>query len=597
MTEYQDRLRELETGWVRTRGQHASAGAALAFAGLLILMLAPYARGQHILLWWLGLLIPVAAVAVRRFRRYQADRTRNWRLKRFYSGGLERAAGEWAGKGFGGDEFHDADHLYARDLGVFGEGSLFELLCIARTAIGRRGLARYLVEGSPLEEIRLRQEAVAELEKLAELREEVVMLGEYESAESRWETFARWLDSPAVWFPKWLRVVAGISSTLLAVIVIFGLLTAGPGLLPWMWIAKAAWPLLAFHAAVGVLFRRRVNGAIESMRSLSVEIGVVRQGLRLLETGRFQSVKLTQLAQRVRQGSQRLRKLDRLLGMLGQRDKDGYYFLSRALLGGTQLCMAVEQWRMKYGADLRIWLEAWGEFEALNSLGNYAHENREHTFPEFCEGGACFEAARLGHPLLRDETCVRNEVELGAASRFYMISGSNMSGKSTLMRAIGLNAVLALAGAPVRARSLRMSRLSICTSIAVVDSLLNGTSKFLEEVDRLRRTIELAGRGPVLFLVDEIFSGTNSRDRRAAAEAVVRTLVGHGAIGALSTHDMSLTEIADAAGLGGQNVHMGSREGGGPMDFDYLLKAGATMETNALAIARMAGVVVQGGTA
>jgi DNA mismatch repair ATPase MutS len=142
-----------------------------------------------------------------------------------------------------------------------------------------------------------------------------------------------------------------------------------------------------------------------------------------------------------------------------------------------------------------------------------------------------------------------------------------------------------------------MTRLSICTSIAVVDSLLNGTSKFLEEVDRLRRTIELAGRGPVLFLVDEIFSGTNSRDRRSAAEAVVRTLVGHGAIGALSTHDMSLTEIADAAGLGGQNVHMGSREGGGPMDFDYLLKAGATMETNALAIARMAGVVVQGGTA
>lgn len=183
-------------------------------------------------------------------------------------------------------------------------------------------------------------------------------------------------------------------------------------------------------------------------------------------------------------------------------------------------------------------------------------------------------------------------MELGAANRFYMISGSNMSGKSTLMRAIGLNAVLAFAGAPVRARRLRVSRFSICTSIAVVDSLAGGKSKFLEEVERLRQTIERAGRAPVLFLVDEIFSGTNSRDRRAAAEAVVRTLVGSGAIGALSTHDMSLTEIAEAAGLGGKNVHMGSRDGGGPMDFDYLLKAGVTRETNALAIARMAGVVV-----
>jgi DNA mismatch repair ATPase MutS len=236
-------------------------------------------------------------------------------------------------------------------------------------------------------------------------------------------------------------------------------------------------------------------------------------------------------------------------------------------------------------------LEAWGEFEALNALGNYAHENRDHTFPLFGEAGPRFEGSGLGHPLLQNELCVRNDVRLGESRRFYMISGSNMSGKSTLMRAIGLNAVLAFAGAPVRANSLQLSRFSLATSIAVTDSLLNGKSKFLEEVGRLRQTLEMAGRGPVLFLVDEIFSGTNSRDRRAAAEAVVRRLIARGAIGALSTHDMSLTEIAEAAGLAGENVHMGAREGGGPMDFDYLLKPGVTTETNALEIARMAGVV------
>jgi DNA mismatch repair ATPase MutS len=169
-----------------------------------------------------------------------------------------------------------------------------------------------------------------------------------------------------------------------------------------------------------------------------------------------------------------------------------------------------------------------------------------------------------------------------------------MSGKSTLLRTIGLNAVLALAGAPVRAQSLRMSRLSVCASLAVVDSLLSGKSKFLAEVDRLRQAIELAiGNSPVLFLVDEIFSGTNSRDRRTAAEAVVRTLVDRGAIGALSTHDLALSEIADDGGAPrGENVHMGSKGKGDPMDFDYLLKPGVTQEANALAIARMAGVPV-----
>jgi DNA mismatch repair ATPase MutS len=167
-----------------------------------------------------------------------------------------------------------------------------------------------------------------------------------------------------------------------------------------------------------------------------------------------------------------------------------------------------------------------------------------------------------------------------------------MSGKSTLLRAMGLNAVLAFAGAPVRARALRLSLLSVCPSLGVVDSLLDGKSKFLAEVERLRRALELArDTRPVLFLIDEIFGGTNSRDRRVAAEAVARTLLERGAIGAISTHDLALTEIAGDLTLCGANVHMGSREGGGPMDFDYLLKPGVTTETNALAIARMAGAM------
>jgi DNA mismatch repair ATPase MutS len=254
--------------------------------------------------------------------------------------------------------------------------------------------------------------------------------------------------------------------------------------------------------------------------------------------------------------------------------------------------MAVEQWRQQHGAQLRIWLKKWAEFEALSAISAYSYENPENTFPTFSDE-VCFEAQELGHPLLPQSSCVVNDIELGREHPFYIVSGSNMSGKSTLLRAIGLNALLAYAGAPVRARALRLSGLSIFASMCITDSLLNGKSKFLAEVDRLRKAIESAvPKRPVLFLVDEIFSGTNSRDRRIAAEAVVRTLVHRGALGALSTHDLALTEIASADGMRGVNVHMGSSDERNPMAFDYRLKPGVTQESNALAIARLAGVPV-----
>ena len=294
---------------------------------------------------------------------------------------------------------------------------------------------------------------------------------------------------------------------------------------------------------------------------------------------------------RVRNGSKSVRKLERLLDALNERNKEWFYGPSLALLIGTQLCMAIEHWRIKHGADLRVWLDAWAEFEALNALANYSYENPGNIFPEF-SSETKFEAEALGHPLLSGASCVRNNLQFNRDSRFYVVSGSNMSGKSTLLRAIGLNAVLAFAGAPVRARALRLSRLSVCASLSVVDSLLNGKSKFMAEMDRLRQTIQTAVEGePVLFLIDEIFGGTNSRDRRVAAEAVVRTLMDQGAVGALSTHDLALGEIAGSE-LRGLNVHMCSRDGSDPMDFDYRLKPGVTSEANALAIARMAGVPI-----
>ncbi len=582
--QYEGRLLELQAALAQLRWPQALAAGTLAIALGLFLALSLYAfRGQLSFLWP-SLPIPVAAASARRLRQARQSKSRLWSLKRFYDRAIERIQGDWVHSGSTGEEFNEPSHVYASDLNLFGEGSLFQMLCIARTSIGRRGLANYLLEAPALEETLLRQEAVRELKDRTDLREKVATLGAFDFLESRHDTFDNWLNSRRLSFPGWLPVIAAMTSALLAAIVVTGLF----GLIPWIDVAMWSAPLIAFHTAVGFVFRSGVNRMAESLRVVSIETSVLRDGLRLLETEQFRSAKLRQLSEQVCDGSRSVRKLERLLHALGERDKEWFAGPSRLFLAGTQLCMAVEQWQRKHGPSLITWLEAWAEFEALNALAAYGYENPDNSFPEIADGPACLQASELGHPLLPRNSCVANDIELSRESPFSIVSGSNMSGKSTLLRAIGLNAVLAFAGAPVRARALRLSGLSIFASLSIVDSLLNGKSKFLAEVDRLRQAIESAVPfRPVLFLVDEIFSGTNSRDRRIAAEAVVRTLVNQGAIGALSTHDLALTEIPGAV-----NVHMGSRTTGDPMDFDYRLKPGVTTESNALAIARMAGVPV-----
>jgi DNA mismatch repair ATPase MutS len=241
---------------------------------------------------------------------------------------------------------------------------------------------------------------------------------------------------------------------------------------------------------------------------------------------------------------------------------------------------------------MRRWLAAWSELEALLALATYAAEHGGNVYPEILEGGAVFAAAGLTHPLLPRGQAVANDVSLEAGTRFLLISGSNMAGKSTLLRTLGTNAVLALAGAPVPARSMKLSALRIGASLALRDSLADGRSKFLAEVERLRDVLAMAREHPSqgLFLIDEIFSGTNSADRRTAAESVLRGLISAGSIGALSTHDLALAELAEIPGLHGRNVHMASPDESDPLAFDYLLKPGVNRTTNALAIVKMLGL-------
>ena len=263
------------------------------------------------------------------------------------------------------------------------------------------------------------------------------------------------------------------------------------------------------------------------------------------------------------------------------------------MLAGTQLALAIERWRTRFGAALPRWLAAVGEFEALAALAAYAYEHPADPFPSLEPGGARFDAEDLGHPLIPEARSVRNDVRLGDEARLLVVSGSNMSGKSTLLRTVGTNAVLALAGAPVRARRLRLSALAVGASIRTVDSLQDGSSRFYAEITRLRQLADLAkGTPPLLFLLDELLGGTNSHDRRIGAEAVLRNLVDLGAIGLATTHDLALAEIAATLAPRAANVHFQDHLENGRIAFDYRLHPGVVRKSNALELMRSVGLDV-----
>ena len=267
--------------------------------------------------------------------------------------------------------------------------------------------------------------------------------------------------------------------------------------------------------------------------------------------------------------------------------------LNIPLMYAVQAAYAAEAWRTAHGTAVRSWLKATGEAEALLSLSGYSYEHPSDPFPEFVEGAPCFSAKQLGHPLIPAEKCVRNDVSVCGETKVLLISGSNMSGKSTLLRAVGINTVLAMAGAPVRARYLRLTPLHIGASILINDSLLEGSSRFYAEITRLRHICDLAeDNPPVLFLLDELLQGTNSKDRLIGAEGVVQDLLASGAIGLISTHDLALTHIGGEQDSRLHNVHLQDQIQDGRMTFDFKLHDGVVTKSNGIELMRLIGLKV-----
>ncbi len=594
LLEYQNKVQSLHSSFSDAQARQSGALVLLAvvLSIVLLLSMAAYLSRRIVPVWLPPLPLPVLVWSLRRFFQSRREALNVSRLRRFYQSGVDRLKGEWAGRGASGEEFGPTDHLYGRDLNLFGAGSMFELLCTARTQVGQRRLASYLLDLPDKDETIARQKAVKELQPRSDLRDKICLLGQYGFQGCEWEPFREWLASPPVSMSRAVRWILPATSSALALMILIPWL-APPGAGLWTQVTPFLFSLALIQTGFAFLLGGRVRPSADRTRRVGHELTLFWQGLGLLEVQSFRADKLSELAQRVKGSSQVVRRLDRLIQAADQCNKEWFYVFSRVLLVDTQLALAIERWKDAYKEDLASWLDAWGEFEALNALACYTHEHPADVFPDMLDGAAVFEATGLGHPLLPENVCVRNDVHLGAARKFYLVSGSNMAGKSTFLRTIGINAVLGSAGAPVRAHRARQSSFAVCASISIVDSLGEGKSKFMAEVERLRETLRATSRPkPVLFAIDEILGGTNSRDRRAAAESFLRALIGAGAIGALSTHDLTLTEIAENYSLGGSNVHMESRKPSDPFAFDFVVKPGISTHSNALAIVRMMGVPV-----
>lgn len=526
------------------------------------------------------------------------------RVTDFYARGLARLNDQWAGTGETGERFLSADHPYARDLDLFGAGGLFELLCTARTRAGEAQLADWLLEPAPPDAVAARQQAVADLCPRLQLREQLFTAGETVRLGVLPDALAAWGEAKPGLRAGWLPWVLG----LLGLAWIVALVTwwvHGIEVLPINADDAVSGPrwwtlvvLSLVNYGIGRMMKPRVDGAAEAIEHAAQDLQLLGEVLSVIESESYQAPRLRELRTSLDThhiaASAAVARLKRVAEWLEGRHNLFVRIFFGLAFYDVQFTLAAERWQRRFGPAIRGWLAAVGEFEALSSLAGYAYERPADPFPVFSSDGPCFDACNLGHPLLPAAKAVGNDLRLGSgggAPQLLIVSGPNMAGKSTFLRALGLNAVLAQAGAPVRARSLRMSPLAVGASICVLDSLQGGVSRFYAEIQRLKLLSDLAGGSmPLLFLLDELLSGTNSHDRLEGTRHVVTALVRRGAIGLVTTHDLALTAIPESMPGAAENAHFEDSMENGRLHFDYRLNPGIVRTSNALKLMQSIGL-------
>jgi hypothetical protein len=517
------------------------------------------------------------------------------------SDALLRGSDQFKKLGSNGKRFAGSEHPYADDLDLFGPGSLYQRVSVAHTRFGEDALARLLMVPAPPVEVARRQAAVRVLAADLELRQRFESHGfSLVTDERKGETVRRPPPEPASLF-EWAREKTGVLSDKLVVV--------GARTLPLVTLAAAiAWShgftpfvFLGALAAQAMLIARSSSVCNKAFQACSASHGAFRSYgpmLAIVETLTLDAELLRRQQARLTEGGRKpslvMAELDRILGWYDLRYNGLVYpIVNLFTMWDVHCTIALEHWRTRARPGLEDWFQVIGEFEALSSLAGLAHDEPEFSFPELAEGAPPFVAEALGHPLIGRERRVTNDVALAEPGSALLVTGSNMSGKSTLLRAMGLAAVLAQAGAPVCARRLTLGPAVIRTSLRVSDSLDRGVSHFYAEVKKLKATIDATnGQGRLLFLLDEILHGTNSRERQLGARWLLAELLRHGAAGAVSTHDEELCRLPPELMSHVRLVHFRETVENDQMTFDYRLREGPVKAGNALRVMRLAGLDV-----
>ena len=551
-----------------------------------------------------GGLVFVALILVHGRFLQREDRELRWMMVN--KAALARCSDDWKSLPADGAVFQNPVHPYAEDLDVFGSQSLFQRINVAQTRDGRARLAEMLMNRADPAVVRKRQEAVQELTELLDLRQELEALAFAEAVPVEEQEAAKRSQSSEV-NPDDLVAWAETESTLCKrvglvwaarllplVVVPWVIYAFSSGLSAALWIA----PLFA-QTLLLVAARRetaKVFAAVSANQGVFLRFGPM---LGLLETLKPNSPLLKELVLSVKNDdgvppSVAMRDFEKAVGWFDLRHNGMVHpFVNGLLLWDIHCVLMLEKWQRAHGKSIRGWFYALGELEALSSLAGFAYDNPDYCWPEIEDGSVGLSAEGLAHPLLKSNVRISNDIRLEGPGRALLVTGSNMSGKSTLLRSLGVAVVLAFAGAPVCARGFRSGPLLVRTSMRISDSLGEGVSHFYAEVRKLKGVLEALGQStPVLFLLDEILHGTNSRERQIGARWVLNELVGAGAMGAVSTHDEGLCELSGQLQKTVTLVHLRETVEGDKMTFDYKLRSGPVRSGNALRLMNMSGIPV-----
>jgi len=520
------------------------------------------------------------------------------RFARVNRDALARTTGHFSELAENGARFVDASHPYSSDLDVFGPASLFQRISVAHTRVGQERLASYLREPSPPAQVRERQTAVRALAPLLDLRQriEALSLGIVDPVGSKQkeppnpEPLLRWAEEKPQ-LKHWLHVVW--AARILPFFTVGGMVAWSSFGKSWLYFTLPA-ALSLFALSLANAITARVFHAVSETQGAFLRYGTLLSELESLDV----DAPLIRSAQaRLRQSgkkpSDEMRRFERVVGFFELKHNGMIYpVVNLFLLWDVHCVLALEAWQERAGRFVREWLDVVGEAEAWSSLAGLAHDEPDFCYPEFSEQ-PCFEAEELGHVLIERKLRVTNSVALPEAGTALLVTGSNMSGKSTMLRSMGLGHVMAFAGGPVCAKQLRLAEFSLITSIRMSDSLASGVSHFYAELNKLKAVLDGTLRQkPVFFLLDEILHGTNSLERQIGARWVIAELIQRGALGAVSTHDLGLAELPAELMKRVTLIHFRESVQDNEMTFDYKAHPGPVRAGNALRLMRRIGLDV-----